>query len=78
MPAYEFVCRDCQPASGPVVSAAARQLLDGVFHRPPDAVTDAIEAAPELEGFHHQLIAAHLERDLRSYRVLRDVARGSR
>ncbi len=29
-----------------------------------------------LEAFHQDLIERHLERDLRSYRVLTDVARG--
>ena len=37
--------------------------------------------APEggaLEGFHRDLIRSHLERDLRSVRVLKDVAREMR
>jgi hypothetical protein len=30
-----------------------------------------------LESFHQALVSRHLERDLRSYRVLKDVARGA-
>ena len=38
---------------------------------------DALRGAP-LEAFHRDLIRTHLERDLRSHRVLRDVAREMR
>jgi DNA repair protein RecO (recombination protein O) len=74
-PAHGFVCQACEPASGPALTAASRSFLDTVFHRPPAEVAGPPSEAVELEAFHHQLIAAHLERDLRSYRVLRDVAR---
>ena len=44
--------------------------------RPPAVVRGAAPAdAASLEAFHHDLIGRHLERDLRSYRVMRDVAR---
>jgi hypothetical protein len=50
-----------------------------LFHRPPAALRPPApgEAGP-LEAFHHDLIGRHLERDLRSYRVMNDVARGLR
>ena len=34
--------------------------------------------ASALEAFHRDLISRHLERDLRSHRVLRDAASGAR
>jgi len=73
-----FVCDDCGPASGPVLSAPVRGFLGEVFRHPPAAVPAVVPGGASLEGFHHGLIAAHLERDLRSYRVLRDVARETR
>jgi len=36
---------------------------------------EAGTAAQALEAFHRDLVAAHLERDLRAPRVIRDVAR---
>ena len=75
-PTRGFVCRACGPASGPELSAAAGSLLAEIFRRPPEAFTGA--AGPEsreLESFHHDRITAHLERDLRSPRVIRDAKR---
>jgi len=76
--AHGFVCGACGPASGPEVPAEARRLLGEIFRRPPESFTED-EAAPlrSLEAFHHDLIVAHLERDLRAPRVIHDVARGS-
>jgi DNA repair protein RecO (recombination protein O) len=74
-----FVCDDCGPASGPVLSEAARGFLDRAFHRPPTEMTEPLPAeATSLESFHQGLITSHLERDLRSHRVLRDMAREGR
>jgi DNA repair protein RecO (recombination protein O) len=70
-----FVCRDCGPASGPDLSPAARRLLAELFRRPPDALGEAGPEARAIESFHRDLIAAHLERDLRSPRVIREVGR---
>jgi DNA repair protein RecO (recombination protein O) len=74
--AHGFVCDACRPASGPTLTAAARGFLTEVFRRAPAAMSGPLphEAAP-LEGFHHALISRHLERDLRSYRVLAELAR---
>jgi DNA repair protein RecO (recombination protein O) len=74
--AHGFVCDACGPAGGPVLDAASRELLRGIFRRPPSALAAGDGAA--LEAFHRELIRAHLERDLRSHRVLRDVTREMR
>jgi DNA repair protein RecO (recombination protein O) len=75
-PAQGFVCGRCEPASGPVLSDAARALLVDVFRRAPETFTAAAgPEARELETFHRGRIGAHLERDLRSPRVIRDTRR---
>jgi DNA repair protein RecO (recombination protein O) len=75
--AHGFVCRDCGPATGPELTADARRMLSGFFRLPPDALGgETGSAARALESFHRELIAAHLERDLRAPRVIHDVARG--
>jgi DNA repair protein RecO (recombination protein O) len=76
-PTHGFVCEGCGPASGPVVGASDHDFLREVFARPPAAVVRR-PSAGELEAFHRDLIRTHLERDLHSHRVLRDVAREMR
>jgi DNA repair protein RecO (recombination protein O) len=76
-PAHGFVCESCGPASGPVVDALDHDFLREAFARPPAAVARRPAAGP-LEAFHRDLIRTHLERDLHSHRVLRDVAREMR
>jgi hypothetical protein len=50
--------------------------LRRIFAQAPSAVGPAgDDETASLEGFHRELIRRHLERDLRSLRVLRDVAR---
>ena len=74
--AHGFVCGGCGPASGPGLDAPARAYLRRIFGHPPSAVGPAGgEESSSLESFHRDLIRRHLERDLRSLRVLRDVAR---
>jgi recombinational DNA repair protein (RecF pathway) len=73
--AQGFVCGDCGPASGPDLPVEARLLLADLFRRPPDALGEATPAARSVESFHRDLIAAHLERELRSPRVIREVGR---
>lgn len=71
-----FVCDHCGPASGPALPPGARAFLEEVFHRAPAAMTGALpQEAAVLEPFHQDLISNHLERALRSRRVLKDVAR---
>jgi DNA repair protein RecO (recombination protein O) len=75
-PDRAFRCESCGPVSGPVLSVEARTFLGDVFSKAPDAVRTAVSAdSSALESFHQSLIEAHLERDLRSLRVLKDVAR---
>jgi DNA repair protein RecO (recombination protein O) len=71
-----FVCGRCGPGSGPDLSTDAASLLAAIFSRSPDRLGEEQDAgAPALESFHRDLIGAHLERDLRAPRVIRDVAR---
>lgn len=75
--AHGFVCRDCGPATGPELASDARGMLAGFFRLSPEALgAEAGPAARALESFHRDLIAAHLERDLRAPRVIHEVARG--
>ena len=67
-----FVCSSCRPASGPILPAGARRFLLDVFRRAPGAIEGALpDDARPLESFHEMLIGRHLERTLRSLRVLR-------
>lgn len=78
-PAHGFVCRRCGPASGPELSAAARALLESIFRLPPEALTAMPgPEARELDSFHRDRIAGHLERDLRAPRVIRETRREAR
>ncbi|MFI5184332.1 MAG: DNA repair protein RecO [Vicinamibacteria bacterium] len=78
-PAHGFVCEACGAATGPMLSAGARAFVGELLRRPPVSFAEPapVDAAPR-EAFHHDLISRHLERDLRSYRVMTDVARGMR
>jgi len=76
--AHGFVCAGCGPASGPLLAEAARAFLAAVFRRPPAEITPVPAEAAVLEAFHRDLISRHLERDLRSHRVLRESAAGAR
>jgi DNA repair protein RecO (recombination protein O) len=75
-PAHGFVC-GCVAASGPLLPEPARAFLAAMFHRPPAEIPPAPAEASVLEPFHRDLISRHLERDLRSHRVLRDSASGA-
>jgi DNA repair protein RecO (recombination protein O) len=73
---HGFVCDDCGPASGPVIPEGVCSFLGDVFRRAPTELGGPLPAeAGVLEPFHLDLISRHLERALRSQRVLRDVAR---
>jgi DNA repair protein RecO (recombination protein O) len=76
-PAHGFVCEACGPASGPVVDIGDHDFLREAFARAPAAVVRR-SSPSALEAFHRDLIRTHLERDLQSHRVLRDVAREMR
>ena len=75
-PAQGFVCGGCGPASGPILPERVRSLLGEIFSRPP--ATLRAPAAPHvraLESFQNELVTRHLERDLRSPRVIREATR---
>lgn len=77
--AHEFVCRGCVPGRGEAagtLSPAALEFLRGSAATPPDRIaalglTDA--TARELETTHRRLISTHLEKELKSARVLREL-----
>jgi len=83
MPAREhhFVCRRCAPpAGGTEVSIDALKFLRGAAGAAPgalDAVALDPAAARELETVHRRLMNLHLEKELKSARVLREIARPS-
>src|SRR5262249_48284257 len=74
--AHGFVCEACGPASGPGLPSDGRAFLAFVFSQPPEALAGEGPASlSALEAFHRELISAHLERDLRAPRVIRQVRR---
>jgi DNA repair protein RecO (recombination protein O) len=74
--AHGFVCESCGPASGPVLSEATRAVLGELLRRAPDGLPRGVpEGLAPLEGFHQMLLERHLEKALRSPRVMKDVAR---
>jgi DNA repair protein RecO (recombination protein O) len=74
-----FVCARCGRSVGPTggrLSAEALAYLRAAGRRQPrslDELALTAEAARELEAAHHELIAAHLEKELKSARVLREM-----
>jgi len=76
---HHFVCGRCAPAAGGTrVSVAALQFLRTAASASPDDLNGARldpDAARELETAHRRLISVHLEKELKSARVLREIAR---
>jgi len=76
---HHFVCGRCGPASGGTrVSISALQFLRTAAAASPEGLAGApLESAAsrELETAHRRLIAVHLEKELKSARVLREIAR---
>jgi DNA repair protein RecO (recombination protein O) len=74
-----YVCGRCALA-GVRLSPAAMAFLRAIGARTPSDVTDAgapPEALRVLEQVHHQLIAMHLEKTLRSARVVKELEHNS-
>ena len=77
--AHEFVCRACVPGGADAagtLSPAALEFLRGSAGTPPSAIAAlglAETTARELEGAHRRLISTHLEKELKSARVLREL-----
>ena len=74
-----MVCRRCasaQPGASAALSADAMAFLRAARRMTPDALATAVlplRAARELELAHRKLIAAHLDKELKSARVLREL-----
>lgn len=78
---HVFACAGCSPAATirePNLSAAALGFLRGARRVAPQAI-DRLQAGAgelqELEQVHRSLMGQHLERELKSTRVLRDLRR---
>ncbi|MEN3338438.1 MAG: repair protein RecO, partial [Acidobacteriota bacterium] len=76
-----FVCRSCAPSGGAPVGLEALRFLSAAAATAPEAL-DALplstRAARELEAVHRRLLTLHLEKDLKSARVLREMRGSSR
>jgi DNA repair protein RecO (recombination protein O) len=71
-----FVCRTCAPDGGAAVSVEALQFLKAAGATAPDRLQSIplqARAARELETVHRRLLSLHLEKDLKSARVLREM-----
>ena len=71
-----FTCRACVPAGGAALSADALTFLARASATAPeqlDALPLGPRAARELETVHRRLLAIHLEKELKSARVLREM-----
>jgi DNA repair protein RecO (recombination protein O) len=78
MPArdHHYVCRRCATGGGSALSLPAMHFLRMAATSGPDAlITAALEpaAARELETAHRRLLHVHLEKELKSARVLRQL-----
>lgn len=76
-----LACARCEPAGdGGRLSAAAMSFLGAARTVAPAALAD-VELSPaadrELAGAHHRLISTHLEKELKSLRVVRSLTRDS-
>lgn len=79
MPARDhlFVCRECAPPGGGTeVGVEAIRFLRSAAVLPPDRLETVALQAPaawELETVHRQLLNLHLDKELKSARVLREM-----
>lgn len=73
---HQYVCRQCAPGGGTLLPVDALHFLRAAASASPDALQAIpLEAAParELEIAHRRLIHHHLEKELKSARVLRQL-----
>ena len=79
---HVYVCRGCAPAAGGTpISPEALRFLKAAAASAPDRLTPltlSASASRELETAHCRLINLHLEKELKSTRVLREMSHGSR
>ena len=83
MPARDdiFVCRTCAPAGGSPIGPDALRFVKAAGATAPDrleALPLTPKAARELETVHRRLLNVHLDKDLKSARVLREMRGSSR
>jgi DNA repair protein RecO (recombination protein O) len=75
-----FTCTACAVGRGIRISAESVRFLRAASVTPPGGLSDIelpAEAARELEQAHRQLISVHLEKELRSSKVLRAMNRAT-
>jgi DNA repair protein RecO (recombination protein O) len=73
---HAFVCRRCAPAGGTGVSSAGVHFLVSAGSVAPsrlESLTLTSQVSRELETAHRRLINTHLEKELKSTRVLREM-----
>jgi DNA repair protein RecO (recombination protein O) len=73
---HVFVCRGCAPSGGSRVSGPALRFLSAAGTTAPDRLVASElteHAARELETVHRRLLSLHLEKELKSARVLREM-----
>ncbi len=73
---HVLVCRGCAPSGGSALSVPALRFLAAAATTAPDQLEAAGLTEPaslELEAVHRRLFSLHLEKDLRSARVLREM-----
>ncbi len=78
MPArdHDLVCRGCAPAGGTGLSVPALRFLISAGSVAPDCLEPlglTPQASRELETVHRRLLTLHLEKELKSARVLREM-----
>ena len=69
-----FICAACATGPGIPISTESMRFLRAAARTPPAGLADielSAHAARELERAHRQLIVAHLDKELRSTKVLR-------
>jgi DNA repair protein RecO (recombination protein O) len=73
-----YICGECAPGGAMLSPAAMRFLKTAGRQTPVQAGAAAVErgALRELEHVHHRLIAMHLDKELRSARVVRELRPG--
>jgi DNA repair protein RecO (recombination protein O) len=76
---HMFLCRRCAPVtSGTGISAAAIGFLRAAGRTAPERMDSLVldaRASRELETAHRRLLLTHLEKELKSVRVLREMGR---
>jgi recombinational DNA repair protein (RecF pathway) len=76
-----FVCRTCAPPGGSSLSVEALRFLKGAGATAPDRLDGlALQERParELEAVHRRLLSLHLDKELKSARVLREMRAAQR